>query len=928
MKLPEKRLKIINRKIIVSAMETAMETGTPDTWRSALIQQLRGAIDAGDLELRERFFNNRREKGPVNAAGRCYMIDQVLRIIYDFTTSKIYPVANPTSAEHLAVVATGGYGRGELAPYSDVDILFITPLKSTPWAENVAEYMLYILWDLHLKVGHATRTPVECVKLGLADLSIRTSLLESRFLSGDRALFDQAQKLYYKKVMAGNGPAFVEEKLAERTARHKRMGDSRYVVEPNIKEGKGGLRDLHTMWWIAKFLYPRTFRRDVVSEEILTERQLVTFRKAESFLMSVRVAMHYLSGRAEERINFGLQRELAGVLRYKDHPGASGVERFMKHYFLMAKQVGDLTRIFCAVLESREQTTPFFQRIRGRKKIQGFRLDVERLTFENENQPVSDPISMIKIFHVSAKKGYDIHPDALRLMQPNLRRINGAVRKSPEANALFLGILTDMDSNRLTLTRMNEARVLGRFLPDFARVVAQMQYDMYHHYTVDEHTIRALGLLADIESGRRQDEHPLSSGIIPAIASMRVLYVAVLLHDIAKGRGGDHSLIGADIARRVCPRLGLSSGETDTVAWLVKYHLLMSDTAFRRDLSDHKTIIDFTKKVQSPERLRLLLCLTVVDIRAVGPGTWNGWKGALLRDLYNSAEEVLNLGHASKGRAERLEAKKNALRSILSDWNPSEFDAFAKRMTDAYWIAEDEAVLEQNARMINGTDSADVGLGIATKIDDFEDQTTVSIYTQDHAGLFARTVAAFGIAGANIAGARIHTTRDGMAIDNYVLQALDGSAFDAEDKLKELETIIRQTMQGSERPKQRLSNRKILGQKQDAFKIKPSVLINNTASNRSTVIEIRAKDRTGILYDLAYALFHLKLNLISAHIATYGEKAVDVFYVRDLVGQKVENKVRLRNVEAKLLLAAEGKPIVAASKKAADIEKAKQKAVT
>ena len=909
MTAPLNRLDIINRRATMAALSREATGGTLEENRAALVHILKTALDTGTVEIRRRFMEDA-DKGISNARARSYLIDQLLRLLYDYTLEHVYPLANPTIAERIALVATGGYGRGELAPYSDIDLMFLTPYKAPAWAENVAEFMLYVLWDLHLKVGHATRSPLECIALAKRDITIRTSLLESRFLWGDKTLYDVTGALFINRVIAGSGDQFVEDKLNEREARHRRMGDSRYVVEPNIKDGKGSLRDLHTMWWITRHLYGVNDVSQMVTKGVLTRQEYRHFRKAESFLMTVRVALHYLAGRAEERLTFDMQRQLAELLHYRDHPGASGVERFMKHYFLVAKEVGDLTRVFCAVLEEREQKKPLFSRLRRSKKLHGFRLDNDRLNITGPDDFKNEPERMLEIFQIANRTGRDIHPQAMHSIQRNLKLIDRKLRRSQRANEIFMSILAAGERTEDSLRKMNEAGVFGRFIPDFGRVVAQMQYDMYHHYTVDEHTIRAIGLLSQIETGQLSGDHPVASEIVPKIVSKRVLYVSVLLHDIAKGRGGNHSVLGAEVAEKLCPRLGLSPAETETVAWLVLHHLSMSHTAFKRDLSDHKTILDFAALVQSPERLKLLLALTVVDIRAVGPGVWNGWKGQLLRDLYYATEEVLMLGHARKAREERVSLKKDALSDLLPKWSKRAIKAHMARFSDAYWIAEEPDVLVLDAELMAKTDAAGDALGVATRIDTFQARTTVAIYTQDHPGLFARMAGALGMAGASIVGARVHTTRDGMAIDNFVVQSMDTSAFNAPDKLARLEQVIMTTLKGRNRPREKLGARRTFGQKDAAFHVQPAVIIDNSASNRSTVIEINAKDRPGLLYDLAGALYHLKLSIFSAHVATYGERAVDVFYVRDLTGQKLEHKVRLRNIETKMLRAAKGEPLM------------------
>jgi [protein-PII] uridylyltransferase len=426
---------------------------------------------------------------------------------------------------------------------------------------------------------------------------------------------------------------------------------------------------------------------------------------------------------------------------------------------------------------------------------------------------------------------------------------------------------------------------------------------MYHHYTVDEHTIRAIGLLARIERGELKDEHPIATAIVRQIVSRRVLYLAVLLHDIAKGRRGDHSVLGAEIALELCPRLGLSQAETETVSWLVRHHLLMSATAFKRDLSDPKTIQDFADAVQGPERLKLLTLLTIVDIRAVGPGVWNGWKRQLIADLFDRAEELLRLGHKQSGRKERVADKQRALAAALG-WDAERLGAFASRLPESYWIAEPLDVLEANARHV--ATGCGEGLAIDASVYPNRGATLVTVCAGDHPGLFYRITGAIHLAGASIIDARIHTTRDGMALDNFLVQDPFGRPFGERKQLDRLKVTIADALQDRAQLTERLGAKPLPRARATAFPIAANVLIDNRASNRLTVVEVNARDRPALLYALAYALFQSKVTIHSAHIATYGERAVDVFYVTDLLGGKITSPARLKSLEKRLLDAAEG----------------------
>jgi [protein-PII] uridylyltransferase len=896
---------IIDRTAVADDITAAIAKCSASEQRGKVLSIMQTALREGREEISRRLVAVP-SSGRSCATDQAFLIDQMVRIAFDFVTTTLFPVANRSAAEKIAVVAVGGYGRGEMAPHSDVDIAFITPYKRTGWTEQVVEAMLYFLWDLGLKVGQSSRSIDETIKMALEDLTIRTALLEGRFVWGDREVYEETSVRFWNEVAARTGADFVAQKMVERDERHKRMGDSRYVVEPNVKDGKGGLRDLHTLYWIGKYVHRVRSPSDLVDVGLLTDEEYRKFEKAENFLWSVRCHMHDISGRPEDRLTFDLQREVAERMRFSPRPGRSAVERFMQLYFLNAKTVGDLTGLFLAHLDEAlgkkgRRFLPSFAR--KPRKLNGFVLDRGRLALPSDNFFQSDPVRLIELFNLADLHTLEIHPLAMRAARRDARLIDHKVRQDVRANQLFLDTLCSPRNPEAVLRWMNEATVFGRFIPDFGRVVAQMQFDMYHHYTVDEHSIRAIGLLAEIERGDHREDHPLSTAIVRQIVSRRVLFVAVLLHDIAKGRGGDHSVLGAEVALSLCPRLGLNDAETETVAWLVRHHLLMSATAFKRDLSDFKTILDFAQTVTSAERLRLLLVLTVVDIRAVGPGVWNSWKRQLLSDLFEATEEVLRLGHKQKGREERIASKKDILQAKLG-MAPEKFKRLARRMPDAYWIAEPDDIIERNIRLLHANDSEPLAIDACYYPD--RGATLITVLAADHPGLFYRIAGAIHLAGGSIIDARIHTSTDGLAVDNFLVQDPWGRPFQERDQIERLKQSIGDALANKSKLSPKLMAKPVALRRAEAFKIAPSVLMDNKASNRFTVIEVTAADRPALLNNLALALFQSKVTLHSAHIATYGERAVDTFYVTDLFGGKIENKARIKALEARLLEAATG----------------------
>ena len=844
-------------------------------------------------------------KGTACAEALSHTQDEIIKGLFAFASQRL----QGANSLKLAVVAVGGYGRGTLAPGSDIDLLFLLPGQTSSVVNAVVEFVLYALWDARLKVGHATRQVDDCIRLAKTDNTILTSILEARFICGELSLFDALSRRFKSEIVATGAKKFVAEKLSERDARHAKSGQSRYAVEPDLKDGKGGLRDLHTLFWIAKFLFNTNSPNELADKGAFSRSELHTFLKCEDFLWAVRCHLHFISGRGEDRLSFDRQNELAQRLHYKAHGGLQAVERFMRHYFLIAKDVGDLTRIFCASLEqkhlkdvqgiSRIFTKFLPRRGQARKLPAGFKIESGRIDVAAENTFSADAVNMLRIFKLVAETLLEIHPDALKLMRKSFRLIDDKLRNSPEANAIFLDILCGSQNPEIILRLMNEAGVLGRFIPEFGKVVAMMQFNMYHHYTVDEHLIRAVGVLTGIENGTLAKEHPLAAELFPTIVARRVLYVATLLHDVAKGRLEDHSIAGERIALELCPRLGLSPNETDLVAWLIRYHLLMSETSQMRDVNDFKTILDFVKIVQTPERLKLLVTLTVADIRAVGPGVWNGWKGQLLRSLYFEAEPLLSGGHALTTRRERVFEAQAAFFNRLGIADEGEKQRLAARHYDAYWLSVPTERQLRHFALTAHWSQGEVVTDVTT--DAFAGITEITVFAPDHPRLLAMLTGACAAAGGNIIGAHIFTTTDGMALDTILLTREFKSDEDENRRAARMCESIKRVLHGQVRLREELSRVQQMPDRARAFTVVPRVLVDNASSNKNTVLEVSGLDRVGLLHAVTEGLYHLNLNIVSAHITTFGEKAVDVFYVTDLTGAKIISDTRIGQIEKSLL---------------------------
>ena len=823
---------LIDSRAIVADLEKLAKdrTGNDVELRSALAQRLKAALIEGRAKAEKLLLKDRH--GRRCAERLCQMEDEIIRILFEFVRKHLYPSENPSETEHMAVVATGGYGRGLQAPGSDIDLLFLLPYKQTAWGESVAEAILYALWDTGLKVGHATRSVDECIRQAKADMTIRTAILEARFLLGDKKLFDELVTRFDQDVVRGTGNEFVAAKLGEREDRHRRGGQSRYLVEPNAKDGKGGLRDLHTLFWIAKYVYRVREPDELIKRGVFDKHEYELFRRCEDFLWSVRCHLHFVTGRAEERLSFDIQREIAVRLGYTEHPGQQDVERFMKHYFLNAKDVGDLTAIVCAELEESEaKSVPVLSRVMAklrpvkRKAIAGtedFIAENNRIRIVNGSVFRRDPVNLIRIFDLAQKHNFALHPDAMRAMTRSLKLIDAKLRDNEEANRLFLDIVASKNDPETVLRRMNEAGVLGRFVPAFGKVVAMMQFNMYHHYTVDEHLLRCIGVLTEIERGTNK-ETSLANELIHKItpASRKILFVTMFLHDIAKGR----------------------------------------------------------------------------------PGVWNGWKAQLIRTLYFETEPVLTGGFSEVNRAQRVAAAQNEFRAAMktTDWPPERIETYIARLYPAYWLKVDLDHKVEHAQFVRTAEDDGKNLSTAIRFDAARAVIELTVLAPDHPWLLSIIAGACSVAGGNIVDAQIYTTTDGRALDTISLSREFERTDDEERRGSRIADSIQKALRGELRLPDVVAKRVAPKGRIKAFALEPSVAINNQWSHRYTMVEVTGLDRTGLLYELTATLSKLNLNIASAHVATFGERVVDVFYVTDLMGAQITSPTRQAAIKRALI---------------------------
>jgi len=863
--------------------------------RAAAVAQLAAARTAAMAAL-EAGFAGTPPAAPALIRAISGLTDRIVMAAFDAAGAITGDAPGP-----VALIAVGGCGRAEMAPHSDVDLLFLTGPRPAAGLARQVEAMLYILWDLRLKVGHATRSVAECVRQARADVTVRTALLEHRTLMGDAELAEALRRSLRRDVYDGSAAQFIKAKLTERAERHSRQGGQRYVLEPNVKEGKGGLRDLQTLYWIGKYLHGAESPADLVKAGIFTAEEHEVFARAEAFLWAVRCHLHFIAGRAMDQLTFDLQVEVAARMGYADRAGRRAVEQFMQDYFRHATKVGELTRIFLTALEARHvKGVPRLAGIFRRNRVKlrpGYRLVHNRLDVADASAFLADPLNLLRLFEEGLRTGVLIHPDAMRLVAANLHLIDEGVRTDPEAQRIFLDLLIAHGNPERALRRMNELGVLSAFIPEFEPIVAMMQFNVYHHFTVDEHIIQCLSVLAQIERGELIEELPIASRILTEGVNRRVIYVALLLHDIGKGRPEDHSVVGAQIARKVAPRLGLTAEESETVEWLVRHHLLMSDMAQKRDIADPRTVRSFARAVRTRRRLDLLTVLTVCDIRGVGPGTWNNWKAMLLRRLYRSTAEAFETGLEEVTRDKAEHEAQAALRAALPGWAEAELAAETARHYGPYWQGFSTETHAVFARLLRGLGADEIRIDLHPDPD--HDATRAAFALADHPGIFSRLAGALALAGANVVDARTYTSKDGYATAAFWIQDADGHPYETA-RLPRLQKMIERTLKGEVVAREALKDRDKVRKREREFRFPTSITFDNEGSDIYTIIEVDTRDRPGLLYDLTRTLAANHIYIASAVIATYGAQVVDSFYVKDMFGLKLHGKGKQETLEKRL----------------------------
>ncbi len=881
--------------------------------RGPILEELRNRRDLGIVAIRDaslKQFKTNPFAALKSVRSYSHLTDGLVRATLKLAVGPLN--SGKETPIRFAVLAVGGYGRAEMAEHSDVDLLFLIEDKITPWIEEVVETVLYLLWDLKLKVGHSCRTAKDCVRLGKEDYTIRTALLENRLIFGDADLAADLHAKLWTDLFKGTGRDFVEAKLAEREIRNERHSGNRYLLEPNVKEGKGGLRDLQTLFWIVKYLYRVDDPRELINLGIYTIEEFEKFISAESFIWSVRCVMHIIAGKPQDKLYFEIQPDVAESLGFVSTQGRNGVEHFMQEYFSHATQVGELVRIFLTGLEARhvKREPRVLGLLRstglqlGTRVRSGFKVQHGRLAIADEAVFFKEPLNMFRLFDEALKTGLLLHPDAMRQVAANVFLIDDKFRRSQEASKCFFDVLLNHGYPERALRRMNELGVLGRYIPEFQRIVAMIQRGGYHQYTVDEHTLQCILTLSQIERGEYREELPVASDIIEKGVDRKVLYLALLLHDAGKGSQQDHSIRGAEIAREVAPRLGLSEGESENVEWLVRNHLLMSDTCQKRDISDPRTVWNFAQKVGSRSRLKMLTVLTVCDIRGVGPNVWTNWKAQLLRDLYSLTHKALNEGHPDNLQIGVEEAKDSFRRAAAGQLSPDQIDAELSRYSASYWQGLNTETHLIFSQLLKNIGSGEIATD--TKLKSERDATRICFAMADHPGSFARIAGALALAAANVVDAKSYVSSDGYTTAVFWVQDYSGKPY-GKSRIRRMMQTLHKTMKGELHTAKALEGREkqvaatLAAKRVRSFVVPTEITFDNEGSELYTIIEVDTRDRPGLMFDISYTLFRSNVTIVSAVIATYGVQAVDVFYVKDIAGLKLHSDSRQSTLRKKLL---------------------------
>ncbi len=809
------------------------------------------------------------------------------------------------SAE-ISIIAVGGYGRAELNPFSDVDLMFLHAGKQPQFIEEIAQKLLYFLWDMKLDVGFSVRTISDCIEMGKSDSTIRTAMLDSRLLGGSEPLFKEFWKAFSGQLLSRSSDAYIRDKIEELETRRGKYGSSVYILEPNIKESEGGLRDIQTAIWVAKLKYKITSMRELVIKGVLSEEELEAFEEAKTYLWRLRNELHYLTGRKNDQITFEAQIGLAAFCGFQNQGKSLAVEEFMRDYYLNANKIEHLSASLVSRCRRRDESPGkilgyFIRRPLG----DGFYVIRGELVVPDETVLEKDPVLLIKIFEQAQKQGVKLAVETKSLVRRSLALVNDKFRRSREVNESFFNILRADKGVVEILKQMHHLEFLNRFIPEFERIYCKVQHDLYHVFTVDIHSLFCVEEIVALWQGAHEAELPELTAVARGVEKRELLLLAVLLHDIGKGEGGGHAEKGAQLCRTIARRMGLSKEDSERLEFLVRQHLLFAHIAQRRDLHDERMIIDFARQMESSENLVMLYLLTYADVKGVGPDVWNDWKKMLFRELFEKTYQVLERGDFRlEASSERVKAVRRRVMSILeNEYSQQDIMHELKALTTRHTLSHTPEELAGHLRILLRLEKEPLIIDLSH----FNEQG-FSIYTiaiPDLPALFARITGVMAANGINILGAQIHTSSNGKALDILQVNSPQGFAITDENRWTRVNDDMRSVLSGKVKVQTLVEKRRqvnvLAGKTKPRFPTR--VEIDNEVSVDYTVVDIYTHDTVGLLYRIAHTLSELGLYIGVAKISTKVDQVADVFYVRDIFGHKITVEEKLVEIRARLLAA-------------------------
>ena len=806
--------------------------------------------------------------------------------------------ADGLEATPLVVMALGGYGRGELHPLSDVDLMVVYDGEMSPYVQRMMQELLYSLWDLGLHVGHSLRSLDDCVAMARTDFPSRTSMQEARFLAGERRLFARFQRVLRENVFRRDFAQFLETTLVERDARYRKHGASPYIGEPNVKESAGGLRDMHTAMWLGAAKFGARTLRELTDKGLITPREQAAADAALTFLWRVRNELHFFSGHKNDVLTRDLQPRIAKNLGYENDETTLGVERFMRDYYLHARVIHRVSkRLIARCQETLSRRGSAERRQRQQALADGLVFFDGRLHLADRDpsQLRTDPARLMKVFWHLHRLGCELSLDLERAIEDSLHLVDEAFRRSDGVRELFLDVCRTWGRAAQTFSEMHELGLLGRYLPEFGALTCLVQYDVYHKFSADQHSLLAVEHLEALAPGQSAESEG-AAHVLSEVEKPELLMLGMLLHDIDKAKGHGHVAKGIPLVRELTARLGLQAADGAAVEFLVAHHLTMSHVAQRRDIDDPKTITDFAAAVGDPSRLRMLYLLTYADMRAVGPGVLTPWQARILHELYARTLASLTGGRVARPSRTRLAERLHA--AAKGEVDLQAVKAHLAMMTDRYLESTSVQRMAEHLRMLDGLGESPVVTALFHHPD--LGSSDLVVVTRDLPGLFALIAGTLAASDVNIISAQIHTRADGIVIDTFQVNDPAGDVIGSPAHWARTLDALRAVLTGEQTVPALLDRRRAAGREATGPGGPSKIALDNQLSDTATVIEVKCPDRLGLLYLITKTLAGLGLDIVSARIATEIDQAFDTFYVQDHEGRKIEDPETLERARAGL----------------------------